>query len=109
VWPCQAAMLGPPAALVIIDLQNDFLAPSASFAVDDKAQISLRDTLEKLVPAFRSAGGHIIWIKSHYALATKEWKDKVNAETFIHSDTPTPAVRLTNILCGNIDRSPDRG
>jgi nicotinamidase-related amidase len=102
-------MLEPSSsALVVIDLQNDFLAPSASFTVDDKAHTSLRDTLEILVPAFRSAGGHIIWIKSHYALATKEWKDKVNAETSIDPDTSTPAVRLMSILCGDIDKPPDR-
>jgi nicotinamidase-related amidase len=87
-------MLQPSSVLVVIDLQNDFLAPSASFAVDEKAQIFLRDTLETFVPTFRSAGGHIIWIKSHYAIATKEWKEKVNAETSVDSDTSTPSVRL---------------
>jgi nicotinamidase-related amidase len=55
-------------ALILIDLQNDFLAPSAPFKLDPKSQDSLRKTLEALVPAFRRSGGHIIWVQSHYTL-----------------------------------------
>jgi len=55
-------------ALILIDLQNDFLAPSAPFKVDPKSQDSLRKTLEALIPAFRRSGGHIIWVQSHYTL-----------------------------------------
>ncbi|KAG8839644.1 hypothetical protein FRB91_011624 [Serendipita sp. 411] len=65
-------------ALVLIDLQNDFLDPEAPFAVDQGSQEALKTTLSDLIPAFRASGGHIIWIKSHYALATKECKDHIN-------------------------------
>lgn len=59
-------------ALVIIDLQNDFLSSSAPFKVDLNSHDSLRSILERLVPVFRDSGGQIIWIKSHYALKPKE-------------------------------------
>ena len=58
-------------ALIIIDLQNDFLAPSAPFKVDSSSHDSLKSTLSVLVPEFRSLGGYIIWVKSHYAKPSK--------------------------------------
>ncbi|CCA66321.1 hypothetical protein PIIN_00007 [Serendipita indica DSM 11827] len=54
------------AALVIIDLQNDFLAPDAPFAVHPEPREAIQQSISSLVPTFRTAGGHIIWIKSNY-------------------------------------------
>ncbi|KAG8835680.1 hypothetical protein FRC17_001869 [Serendipita sp. 399] len=65
-------------ALILIDLQNDFLSAGAPFSVDQGSQESLKTTLSKLIPTFRTSGGHIVWIKSHYAPATKEWKEHMN-------------------------------
>jgi nicotinamidase-related amidase len=54
-------------ALVLIDLQNEFLAPGGNFPIDAGSKASLIQTLTILVPAFRSAGGQIIWVRSEYA------------------------------------------
>ncbi|KIM30564.1 hypothetical protein M408DRAFT_328121 [Serendipita vermifera MAFF 305830] len=55
-------------ALIIIDLQNEFLSgPSAPFKIDPGSHDLLKTTLTSLVPSFRASGGHIIWVKSHYA------------------------------------------
>jgi len=54
-------------ALILIDLQNEFLAPRGSFSIDADSKASLIQTLTTLVPAFRSAGGQIIWVRSEYA------------------------------------------
>jgi nicotinamidase-related amidase len=54
-------------ALILIDLQNEFLAPGGNFPIDAGSKASLIQTLNTLVPAFRSAGGQIIWIRSEYA------------------------------------------
>lgn len=53
-------------ALVLIDLQNEFLAPGGNFPIDASSKASLIQTLNTLVPAFRSAGGQIVWIRSEY-------------------------------------------
>src|SRR5258706_6380339 len=54
-------------ALILIDLQNEFLSPVGNFPIDAGSKASLIQTLNALVPAFRSAGGQIIWILSEYA------------------------------------------
>jgi len=54
-------------ALILIDLQNEFLSPGGNFPIDASSKASLIQTLHTLVPAFRSAGGQIIWIRSEYA------------------------------------------
>ena len=54
-------------ALILIDLQNDFLSPGGNFPIDAGSKVSLIQTLNALVPAFRSAGGQIIWVRSEYA------------------------------------------
>ena len=54
-------------ALILIDLQNEFLSPGGNFPIDAGSKASLIQTLNVLVPAFRSAGGQIIWIRSEYA------------------------------------------
>ena len=53
-------------ALVLIDLQNEFLVPAGNFPIDAGSKASLFQTLNTLVPAFRSAGGQVIWIRSEY-------------------------------------------
>ena len=53
-------------ALVLIDLQNEFLAPGGNFPIDAGSKASLIQALNTLVPAFRNAGGQIIWILSEY-------------------------------------------
>ena len=57
-------------ALILIDLQNEFLAPSGNFPIDAGSKVSLIQTLTTLVPAFRSAGGQVIWVRSEYAKVT---------------------------------------
>lgn len=53
-------------ALILIDLQNEFLVPGGNFPIDVGSRASLIQVLNTLVPAFRSAGGQIIWIRSEY-------------------------------------------
>lgn len=94
-------MIGISSALIIIDLQADFLCPHAPFAVDPRAATQLQTTLERLVPTFRSSGGHVIWIKSQYAPATKEWKAKVNGALMSRKFSTRTQVRkyVSRYLC----------
>jgi len=77
-------------ALILIDLQNDFLAPSAPFKVDPKSQKLLRNTLKAMIPTFRDSGGHIIWVKSHYA-PNKSQTDSRDLQGASATAGPTPA------------------
>jgi nicotinamidase-related amidase len=53
-------------ALILVDLQNEFLAQGGNFSIDAGSRMSLVWTLNILVPAFRSAGGQL---GSDYAVA----------------------------------------
>jgi nicotinamidase-related amidase len=64
-------------ALVLIDLQNDFMAPSATFAIDQESLHLLTLTIPRIVSQLRALGVQIIWIQSNYPPATKEWKKEV--------------------------------
>ncbi|PVG02401.1 Isochorismatase hydrolase [Serendipita vermifera] len=89
-------------ALILIDLQNDFLAPSAPFAVDLGSQESFRITLERLVPLFRDSGGHIIWVRSYYSSITPEARAKLpepSVSTTPNEDTP-PHLSTNNERAG---------
>jgi len=62
-------------ALILIDLQNEFLALGGNFPIDAGSKASLIQTLSTLVPAFRSAGGQVIWIRSEYATVKSRLSD----------------------------------
>lgn len=83
--------MGPQCALILIDLQNDFLSDTGGFPVDSASKLMLLATLPKLIPDFRLSGGHVVWITSEYPLATEEWKQEVeisniNDDNLITSD-----------------------
>jgi len=58
-------MTQPNRALVIIDLQNEFLASAGRYRILDSSKDALLANLTTLVPEFRK-NGHIIWVKSIY-------------------------------------------
>jgi nicotinamidase-related amidase len=58
-------MSQPNRALVIIDLQNEFLASSGHYRIVDSSKEALLTNLTALVPEFRKKG-HIIWVQSIY-------------------------------------------
>ncbi|KAJ7582627.1 Isochorismatase-like protein [Mycena floridula] len=59
-------------ALVIIDLQNEFLSSQGRFPVLGSSGDSLLQNLVLIVPKFRQSGGKIIWIRSIYAYTPSE-------------------------------------
>ena len=55
----------PPSALVLIDLQNEFLTPEGNFPIADPA--SLIANIAQLVSRFRSLGNsHVVWVRAVY-------------------------------------------
>jgi len=58
-------MTQPNRALVIIDLQNEFLTSAGRYCILDSSKDALLANLTTLVPEFRK-NGHIIWVKSIY-------------------------------------------
>lgn len=52
-------------SLIIIDLQNEFLAQDGRYPILESSKEALLTNLTSLVPEFRK-GGHIIWVKSEY-------------------------------------------
>lgn len=63
-------MTEPRRALVIIDLQNEFLSQQGRYPIQDASKQILLSNIPALVHGFRNDGGHIIWVKSIYASPT---------------------------------------
>lgn len=53
-------------ALVVIDVQNEFLSPKGNFPCPDESTKPLIRNLSTLMPQFRSSGGQIIWVQAFY-------------------------------------------
>ncbi|KAF2099360.1 hypothetical protein NA57DRAFT_65474 [Rhizodiscina lignyota] len=51
-------------ALVVLDLQNDFLQPEGKLPVSSRSNFISR--IKRLVPTFRDNAGDIIWVRSVY-------------------------------------------
>ena len=51
-------------ALMIIGLQNDFIAPNGHLPVDTTS--GFLDRIHSLIPKFRELNGHIIWVQTQY-------------------------------------------
>ncbi|TVY32894.1 putative inactive nicotinamidase [Lachnellula subtilissima] len=58
-------------ALVIIDVQNEFMSTEGAFPISDACRTYLITNLTTLIPQFRKTG-HIIWIKAIYEERTEE-------------------------------------
>lgn len=58
-------------ALVIIDVQNDFMHPDGAFPIFPEIHQKFVAALCDLVPRFRQSG-HIIWVKADYLDRTEE-------------------------------------
>jgi nicotinamidase-related amidase len=75
-------------ALIIIDVQNEFISANGNFPISDDCKPDLTRNLKALIPRFRENGGHIIWVKANYENRTRvgsnEW---LTAATHVH---PTP-------------------
>jgi len=59
-------------ALIIIDVQNEFLSTHGNFPISDSCKPDLVANLTTLIPRFRNGGGHIIWVKALYENRTEE-------------------------------------
>lgn len=59
-------------ALVIIDVQNEFMSPNGNFPVPEDCKQNLIKNLQTLVPQFRESGGHVIWVRAIYQNRTEE-------------------------------------
>ncbi|PVH78386.1 Isochorismatase hydrolase [Cadophora sp. DSE1049] len=59
-------------ALIIIDVQNEFISPSGNFPISPAIRPTLLTNLKSLIPRFRAKNGHIIWVQAIYANRTTE-------------------------------------
>ncbi|TVY40751.1 hypothetical protein LOCC1_G006083 [Lachnellula occidentalis] len=62
---------GKSSALVIIDVQNEFVSVNGTFPISDACRTDLITNLTTLIPRFRKSG-HIIWVKAIYPERTEE-------------------------------------
>ncbi|KZT38393.1 Isochorismatase hydrolase, partial [Sistotremastrum suecicum HHB10207 ss-3] len=53
------------AALILVDLQTEFLSPKGNFPIAEQSRTSLQSRLEELVPKWRPRAP-IIWVRSEY-------------------------------------------
>lgn len=80
-------------ALVVLDLQNDFLLPDGKLPVSSRSGFLGR--IQKLVPIFRENAGDIIWVRSSY-----EADRPVN-------DQADDAEAVVTSVEGNVNGSPE--
>lgn len=59
-------------ALIIIDVQNEFMSSDGNFPISDVCKPDLVTNLKALIPRFRQSIGHIIWVKAIYDQRTEE-------------------------------------
>lgn len=59
-------------ALVIIDVQNEFLDPAGHFPIHADCRPELVAKLRALIPRFRQAGGHVIFVQAVYEKRAEE-------------------------------------
>jgi nicotinamidase-related amidase len=59
-------------ALVIIDVQNEFMSSSGNFPISDACKPSLVNMLKALISKFRQSGDHVMWVKAKYENRTEE-------------------------------------
>lgn len=83
----------PRRALILIDLQNEFLGQAGNFPLDPQSRLLLLGTLKTLVPTFRQRGGHIIWVLSEYAAPAK--------------DTVAPSQAIAEVSAGDAVENDD--
>ncbi|KUJ08887.1 Isochorismatase hydrolase [Mollisia scopiformis] len=59
-------------ALVVIDVQNEFLSTKGNFPISNDCKPNLVKNLKNLIPQFRQSGGHVIWVQAIYKNRTEE-------------------------------------
>jgi nicotinamidase-related amidase len=65
--------MNPPSrALVILDVQNEFMSAKGNFPIPEDCRAPLVTNLTALIPRFRDSGGHIIWVQAIYPNREKE-------------------------------------
>lgn len=67
-WMMTAAAVPAMQALLVIDLQNEFLHDDGRFPAHADSRVFM-DNLAAFVPAFRDAGGLIVWVVAEYGAA----------------------------------------
>lgn len=80
-------MSQPNRALVIIDLQNEFLSAGGRYPILESSKQALFTNLTTLVPDFRKSG-HIIWIKSVYDNKGGSGSNSNNGQSSDDIDSP---------------------
>ncbi|KAK2797435.1 hypothetical protein FQN51_008467 [Onygenales sp. PD_10] len=88
-------------ALVLIDLQNEFLDPRGRFPISNTSRDPLLNNISRLVAAFRAQKGEdgkqnlIIWIRSEYSNSDPNpaLQPAIDEEDTNPSNSPPPAVQ----------------
>ncbi|KAI6713194.1 isochorismatase family protein family [Diplocarpon mali] len=68
----EAEILVRTNALVIIDVQNEFLSTRGNFPIHETCRLDLIKNLQLLIPRFRRAGGAVVWVNAVYEDLTEE-------------------------------------
>jgi nicotinamidase-related amidase len=89
-------MTQPNKALIIIDLQNEFLASAGRYRILDSSKDALLANLSTLVPEFRK-NGHIIWVKSTYDTQGGSQAEDSDSESPTGSSTFNPRTYITRL------------
>lgn len=89
-------------ALLLLDLQNDFVRPSGGLHVPNTADFL--DTVPPLVNAFRSTGD-VIWVRSHYK-ARRELIDWEGQEVVVAGRGELDQQRKKSQVGGNEESGP---
>lgn len=103
----------PPSALVLVDLQNEFLTPEGNFPTADPATVIAN--ISQLVTRFRTQGSsHVVWVRAVYpASPPRERGRALDVLGGRHTgETPccyegTPGAELAAAISGLVDPAAD--
>tara|TARA_B100000609_G_scaffold199431_1_gene202936 strand:- start:8188 stop:10377 length:2190 start_codon:yes stop_codon:yes gene_type:complete len=79
-------------ALVVIDMQNEFLSPGGMFGAKFIPSSHLISNLARIVHAFRETSQPIVWVRSVYS----DWKEKPAPRPVMPSDEAKQGVPPNN-------------
>lgn len=92
-------MAQPVRALVVINVQNEFLSRRGNFPCPEQSTEPLIENLSALIPQFRASRGQIIWVNAIYEDRTEQPAKNLKDVTKGSDEWLTNATHVYEISC----------
>ncbi|CAG8953410.1 hypothetical protein HYFRA_00010159 [Hymenoscyphus fraxineus] len=103
---CNIPIVRTRQALLLLDLQNDFISTGGLLPVEEPANFV--NNILTLLPRFRNSGNNVIWIRSQFETSRSVNDNRRNSETVITDDQLKPPHRKGGRRKGASTRKPSQ-